>query len=83
MHCTGNNPQMILTADRNIYAPVPPMTNVPTSYGTTGYGWSGMSINGTCVTLGTNFTSAATTPCWTEKMHQRRGNARHRGHGRE
>lgn len=73
--CTDNNPQMILTSDRNIYGTSPGSTTLPATYGTTGYGWSGQVASGTCVGLGTNFTPATVvTPLWTEKMHQKQGN---------
>jgi prepilin-type N-terminal cleavage/methylation domain-containing protein len=66
-----NYPQMILAADRNIYGFGPGVTVLPSSYPNNGYG------NGpdTSVTMGTNFLATAQTPCWTDKMHQKNGNA--------
>jgi len=67
---SDNNPQMMLAGDRNIYAPTPPSTTLPTTMPNNGYG----ALANTAVALGTNFPANAVTPTWTDKMHQKNGN---------
>jgi len=64
-------PQMMLAGDRNIFGNSPGTPTTPTTYPNQGYG------NGpnTAVSLGTNFVNNAVTPCWTDNMHQKNGNA--------
>jgi prepilin-type N-terminal cleavage/methylation domain-containing protein len=69
--CNDNNPQMVLTVDRNIYGAAslkqyPPAGVTQNS----GYG------NGphTALAMGTNFVSADTAPAFTDKIHQKQGN---------
>ncbi len=63
-------PQMLLSGDRNIYAPNPPATTPPANYPNNGYG----ALNNSSVALGTNWPATAVTPCWTDNMHQKNGN---------
>lgn len=60
-------PQMFLAGDRNIYGP----TTLPTA--NSGFG-NGNGVAGAIVPIGTNFLAGATTPGWTDKMHQKNGN---------
>jgi len=60
-------PQMFLSGDRNIYGP----NSLPTA--NNGFG-NGNGIAGQIVALGTNILAGATTPGWTDKMHQKNGN---------
>ena len=64
-------PQMLLAGDRNIYGSAPGVTTLPASFPNQGYG------NGpnTAASLGTNFQANVVTPCWTDNMHQKNGNA--------
>lgn len=69
---TDNNPQMVLTVDRNIYGNST-QTTYPT--GTTpvpnnGYG----NLNCSAQPMGTNWPATATAPAFTDKLHQRQGN---------
>jgi prepilin-type N-terminal cleavage/methylation domain-containing protein len=66
--CDETQPQMFLSGDRNIYGP----TQLPTANG--GYGNSPTTVAGAIVALGTNIANNATTPGWTDKMHQKQGN---------
>lgn len=69
--CNDNNPQMILTVDRNIFGSqanrVYPPAGVTQN---SGYG------NGpnTALAMGTNFVAADTAPAFTDKIHQKQGN---------
>jgi len=67
---TDNQPQMILAGDRNIVGNVA-VTTIPTTDPNGGYG----NVSDKAVAMGTNFTAAATAPAWTDKMHQKQGNA--------
>jgi len=68
---SDNNPQMMLAGDRNIYSINPPSTTLPPTFPNNGYG----SGPNQAIALGTNFPAAAVTPTWTDKMHQKNGNA--------
>jgi prepilin-type N-terminal cleavage/methylation domain-containing protein len=70
--CSDGNPQMILTVDRGIFGSaankVYPVAGVTQN---SGYG------NGAneCLAMGTNFVAADTAPAFTDKQHQKQGNA--------
>lgn len=66
-----NNPQMLLSGDRNIG---PYINSLPDPNKPFGYSPANNSKNGALIQLGTNFTAVATAPGWTDKMHQRAGN---------
>jgi len=68
--CDETQPQMFLSGDRNIYGPA----TAPTA--NSGYGNSPNTdpSAGALVALGTNIAGNATTPGWTDKMHQQQGN---------
>ena len=66
-----NNPQMILAGDRNIYGQGPGQATLPLVIPNNGYGASQNSA----VALGTTFAAGVVTPAWTDKMHQKNGNA--------
>ena len=68
---SDNNPQMMLAGDRNIYSVQPPTTTLPTTFPNNGYG----ALLNSAVALGTNFPANVVTPTWTDKMHQKNGNA--------
>jgi len=71
-----NDPQMILSGDRNIYGSGLPGGDLSESANATqnnGYG-NAQHPTGSCVIMGTNFNSTATAPCWTAKIHQTQGN---------
>ncbi len=65
---TDNQPQMILAGDRNIVGSVA-LTTYPPAVGLNGYG------NGGAISMGTNWPGNPTAPSWTDKMHQKQGNA--------
>jgi prepilin-type N-terminal cleavage/methylation domain-containing protein len=67
---TDNMPQMILAGDRNIVGSKA-VTTIPTTIGNGGYG-NGPNQS---LAMGTNFVGTATAPAWTDKMHQKQGNA--------
>jgi len=73
-----NNPEMLLTGDRNIWGDTANMTtynstinngfgNSPTHSGTPVY-------TGSANAMGTNYATTAVAPCWTDKMHGKQGN---------
>jgi prepilin-type N-terminal cleavage/methylation domain-containing protein len=67
-----NNPQMVLTVDRNIYGSST-IKAYPTGTATVpnnGYG----NMPNTMHAMGTNFLAADTAPAFTDKLHQRQGN---------
>jgi prepilin-type N-terminal cleavage/methylation domain-containing protein len=75
--CDETQPAMLLAGDRNIYGPT------STSTSNNGFGSSPSLPNGTAksavdngvlISYGTNFLSTATTPAWTDKLHQKNGN---------
>jgi prepilin-type N-terminal cleavage/methylation domain-containing protein len=67
---TDTNPQMVLTADRNIVGQGPTGT-IPATIPNSGYG----NGPGTAMAMGTNFLAVGTAaPGWTQKMHQGQGN---------
>jgi prepilin-type N-terminal cleavage/methylation domain-containing protein/prepilin-type processing-associated H-X9-DG protein len=66
--CDETQPQMFLSGDRNIYGPATAIT------ANNGYGNSPSTTAGALVALGTNIAANATTPGWTDKMHQKAGN---------
>ncbi len=68
---SDNNPQMMLAGDRNIYSVTPAATTLPSTYPNNGYG----VLPNQSVALGTNFPANVLTPTWTDKMHQKNGNA--------
>src|SRR5262249_41533799 len=68
---SDNNPQMMLAGDRNVYSVQPPSTTLPTTFPNNGYG----ALLNSSVALGTNFPGNVVTPTWTDKMHQKNGNA--------
>jgi prepilin-type N-terminal cleavage/methylation domain-containing protein/prepilin-type processing-associated H-X9-DG protein len=77
LFATDNNPQMLLTGDRNIYG----NSAMPTYDSTYNNGFgnsknhaSQTTSTGSYAVMGTNFTSTASSPCWTDKMHQKQGN---------
>jgi prepilin-type N-terminal cleavage/methylation domain-containing protein len=73
LEASDNQPQMILAADRNIAGSA---TVTTYNAGTTGYGNStDLATVAQSVNMGTNFAATATAPAWTDKMHQKQGNA--------
>jgi len=69
--CNDNNPQMILTVDRNIFG----------SFNNKTYPVNGVAQNSgygngpnTAFAMGTNFVAADTAPAFTDKIHQKQGN---------
>jgi prepilin-type N-terminal cleavage/methylation domain-containing protein len=69
--CNDNNPQMVLTVDRNIFGSANNKVYPPTGVTqNSGYG-NGPS---TALAMGTNFVSADTAPAFTDKIHQKQGN---------
>ncbi len=68
--CTDNNPQMVLTADRNIYGSSTVRTYPATVTDNAGYG----NRAGSVVAMGTNFVNTDTAPAFTDKLHQKQGN---------
>lgn len=66
-----NNPQMVLTVDRNIYGSMTIKT-YPAA-GVTQNNGNGNGPN-VCLAMGTNFLAADTAPAFTDKIHQRQGN---------
>jgi prepilin-type N-terminal cleavage/methylation domain-containing protein len=68
-----NNPQMLLSGDRNIgnYVNSVPDTTTGKQFG---FSPAAPLKTGFYEQLGTNFTAVATAPGWTDKMHQRAGN---------
>jgi type II secretory pathway pseudopilin PulG len=66
---TDNQPQMILAADRNILGNDTGVAVWPATVPAGGYGNVGV------VALGTNWVNSTVTPSWTDKMHQKQGNA--------
>jgi prepilin-type N-terminal cleavage/methylation domain-containing protein len=71
LNADENYPQMLLCGDRNIDGDQGKTTYTSTDGG--GYGNANHG-GGACVTMGTNFPSAATAPCWTGTIHQSAGN---------
>ncbi len=76
---TENNPQMLLSGDRNIYGSG--ATASQSLYDPTlnsGYGnsthYGGANPKGAAVSMGTNFIATAVSPRWTDKVHQAQGN---------
>lgn len=65
---TDNQPQMILAMDRNVTGTFAG-GQYPTSVLRNGYGEQG------AVSLGTNWPGGSTVPSWTDKVHQKQGNA--------
>ncbi len=65
------NPQMVLTADRNIFGDHT-QAALPATVPNNGYG----NLSGSIYWMGTNFPNASQTvgPTWTDKMHQKQGN---------
>ena len=68
--CTDNNPQMVLTVDRNIYGSATIKTYPATMTDNNGYG----NKSGGVLAMGTNFVAADTAPAFTDKLHQKQGN---------
>jgi type II secretory pathway pseudopilin PulG len=66
---TDNQPQMILAADRNITGDANGAAVYPANPGGAGYGCVGT------ISLGTNWVNNTQTPSWTDKIHQKQGNA--------
>jgi prepilin-type N-terminal cleavage/methylation domain-containing protein len=69
--CTDNNPQMVLTVDRNIYGSTTIKT-YPAAGVTDNNGYGNKS--GSVLAMGTNFVAADTAPAFTDKLHQKQGN---------
>lgn len=67
---TDNNPQMVLTVDRNIYGSSTLKTYPTTMTANSGYG----NDSHKAFAMGTNFTGTVTAPAFTDKMHQKQGN---------
>jgi len=78
LNADENDPQMILSGDRNIYgtgtdgSPANESTS-ELSTQNNGYG-NAQHPGGAVVVEGTNFANAATAPCWTAKIHNQMGN---------
>jgi prepilin-type N-terminal cleavage/methylation domain-containing protein len=68
--CTDNNPQMVLTVDRNIYGSQTIRDYPANMTENNGYG----NRSGSCLPMGTNFVAANTAPAFTDKLHQKQGN---------
>jgi prepilin-type N-terminal cleavage/methylation domain-containing protein len=70
--CSDSNPQMILTIDRAIYGSAT-IKDYPAAGVTQNSGYG----NGPneCLAMGTNFVAATTAPAFTDKQHQKQGNA--------
>jgi hypothetical protein len=62
---------MCLAGDRNIYGQGPGLTALPPTFPGNGYGYN----TTIAYAEGTNFLANVVTPCWTDKMHQKNGNA--------
>jgi prepilin-type N-terminal cleavage/methylation domain-containing protein len=76
LNADDNDPQMILSGDRNIDGDLQNTTYNATQ--NNGYGQSqhvagSPCLGATCV-MGTNWPAAATAPAWTAKIHQQQGN---------
>lgn len=65
-----DNPQMVLTVDRNIYGSSSVKTYPATMTQNNGYG----NLSGTAHSMGTNFLAADSAPAFTDKLHQKQGN---------
>jgi prepilin-type N-terminal cleavage/methylation domain-containing protein len=75
LNADENDPQMILSGDRNIDGNVQNTTYNPTA--NNGYGNSQHTVGlatGAMAIMGTNWPAAATAPAWTAKVHQQQGN---------
>jgi prepilin-type N-terminal cleavage/methylation domain-containing protein len=66
-------PQMILVGDRNIVGSSTVQT-LPTIIPNDGYGNSPANGSGATVVMGTTFTTSATAPAWSERIHGKQGN---------
>jgi prepilin-type N-terminal cleavage/methylation domain-containing protein/prepilin-type processing-associated H-X9-DG protein len=81
-YCIGRDavetsPQMVLTADRNIFGNFAMAAYDATKnngFGNSPAHASTASSIGYTTYMGTNFNNTATSPCWTDKMHQKQGN---------
>ena len=78
-NAADDNPQMILSGDRNIYGNSAAASQ--TTYNALANGGYGNSTHfgsgntaGQVVSMGTNFVANAVSPCWTDKIHQAQGN---------
>jgi len=67
---SDNNPQMVLTTDRNIYGSSTLKTYPTSMTANNGYG----NDSHKAYSMGTNFVAADTAPAFTDKMHQKQGN---------
>lgn len=65
-----DNPQMVLTVDRNIYGSSAQKAYPATMTQNNGYG----NNPGSAAAMGTNFLAADTAPAFTDKLHQKQGN---------
>ncbi|MGO8677264.1 MAG: prepilin-type N-terminal cleavage/methylation domain-containing protein [Limisphaerales bacterium] len=75
LNADENDPQMILSGDRNIDGSMQNTTYNPTQ--NNGYGnaqHTTTSASGAYAVMGTNWPTTATAPCWTAKIHQQQGN---------
>jgi len=75
-YANENDPQMILSGDRNVYgsgSPGPSLEDGTLATQNNGYG-NAQHPTGACVIMGTNYSNTATAPCWTAKIHQQQGN---------